>query len=129
MKSDQVNKPTPAKDVKAIVIAALEDLKGKNIVTLDVRPLTGVTDFMIIASGNSSRHVKSLADNVLLEAKKQGINSLGTEGQQAADWVLVDFGDVLVHVMQEDTRRFYDLEKLWTNPDSAAGDKPKPEPV
>lgn len=108
-----------AETQKKIVIDALEDLKAVNVVTLDVTDLTDVMDFLIIASGTSSRHVKSLADNVCMEAKKRDLRPLGVEGEDAGEWVLVDFGDVVVHVMLPATRDFYDLERLWVNPDPA----------
>lgn len=108
-----------AEEIKTIALAALEDLKAKDIVTLDVRGLTGVTDYMVICSGTSSRHVKSLANNVAVEVKKHGQRAQGIEGGQAADWVLVDFGDVVVHVMSPEARDFYDLERLWSAPASA----------
>ncbi|WP_372862707.1 ribosome silencing factor [Spongiibacter sp.] len=106
--------------LKTLVIDALEDLKGRDITTLDVRGISGVTDYMVICSGTSNRHVKSLADNVWVDAKKAGFTPLGMEGQQTADWVLVDFGDVVVHIMLPEARLFYDLERLWQVP--AAGD-------
>jgi ribosome-associated protein len=105
-----------AEQLKDLAVAALEDLKGRDIVVLDVRKLTGVTDYMVFCTGNSDRQVKSLANNVEVEAKKAGVKPLGTEGEQGGDWVLVDFGDVVVHVMQAETRAFYDLERLWTTP-------------
>lgn len=106
-------------ELKQRAVAALEDLKARDINVLDVRGLTGVTDFMVVASGTSSRHVKSLANNVEVELKKAGVQPLGTEGQGAtAEWVLVDFGDVVVHVMMPEARSFYDLENLWTVPAS-----------
>jgi ribosome-associated protein len=105
---------------KQLVIDALEDLKAINVVTLDVAGLTDVMDFLIIASGTSSRHVKSLADNVCMQAKKREVRPLGVEGEDAGEWVLVDFGDVVVHVMLPATRDFYDLERLWVNPDQPA---------
>ena len=108
-----------AETQKKIVIDALEDLKAVNVVTLDVTDLTDVMDFLIIASGTSSRHVKSLADNVCMEAKKRDLRPLGVEGEDAGEWVLVDFGDVVVHVMLPATRDFYDLERLWVNTDPA----------
>ena len=101
-------------ELSQIVINALEDLKGKNIVQLDVREMTDVTDTLIIASGTSNRHVKSIANNVVEDSKKLGYMPLGVEGIDAGDWVLVDFGDIVVHVMQEETRNFYELEKLWS---------------
>lgn len=97
-----------------LIITALEDLKGQNIVQLDVSELTDVTDFLIIASGTSGRHARSLANNVVEELKKQGHRPLGVEGIDAGDWVLVDYGDTVVHVMQQETRDFYELEKLWS---------------
>ena len=99
-------------ELSQIVINALEDLKAKNIVQLDVREMTDVTDTLIIASGTSNRHVKSIANNVVEDSKKLGYMPLGVEGIDAGDWVLVDFGDIVVHVMQEETRNFYELEKL-----------------
>ena len=93
-------------ELSQIVINALEDLKAKNIVQLDVREMTDVTDTLIIASGTSNRHVKSIANNVVEDSKKLGYMPLGVEGIDAGDWVLVDFGDIVVHVMQEETRNF-----------------------
>jgi len=102
---------------KNLVVDALEDLKAVNTVTLNVKGLTDVMDYLVIASGTSNRHVKSLADNVCMQAKKDGLRPLGVEGEGAGDWVLVDFGDVVVHVMLPAVRDFYDLERLWTSPD------------
>ena len=98
-----------------IVISALEDVKAQNITSLDVRELTGVMDTMIVASGNSNRQVKSLATNVAVEGKKAGFEIIGVEGDDTAEWILVDFGDVIVHIMLPATRAFYDLEKLWSS--------------
>ena len=109
-----------ANELKQVVQAALEDLKGRDIVALDVRGLTSVTDYMVFCSGTSNRHVKSLADNVEQEAKQRGAKLLGAEGQQEGDWVLVDFGDVIVHVMLPETRAFYDLERMWSVPAATA---------
>lgn len=99
-----------------LVVEALDDLKAKDIVTLDVREMTGMTDQMVICTGTSSRHVRSLASNVATEAKKQGVMALGVEGDNGSDWVLVDFGDIVVHVMMAEAREFYELEKLWSVP-------------
>ncbi|MBN1379529.1 MAG: ribosome silencing factor [Gammaproteobacteria bacterium] len=99
--------------LKQLVVEALEDIKALDIKVLDVQGLTSVTDYMIIATGTSNRHVKSLADNLLEKAVKQKIKPLGMEGQQEGDWVLVDLGDVVAHIMQPDVRAFYNLEKLW----------------
>ncbi len=103
-------------ELKELVIEALDDLKALNIVDLDVQGLTDVMDYLVIASGTSNRHVKSLSDNVLMEAKAQGQRPIGVEGQDGAEWVLADFGDVVVHVMLPATRDFYDLERLWSMP-------------
>lgn len=115
--------PTPdlqPEEVLSLVTAALDDGKAEDVSTIDVRGRTAITDFMVIASGNSTRHVKSLADAVHIKSKKSGIDVLGVEGGSDAEWVLVDVGDVLVHVMLPRTRAFYALEKLW----SLQGDTP-----
>lgn len=110
---------TELNQLKAIVLDALDDLKAKDIVILDVKPLTSVADLMIVASGTSNRHVKSIADRIRERVRENGCTLLGVEGEDAAEWVLVDLGDIIVHVMLPDTRRFYDLEKLWSmGPDS-----------
>ncbi len=96
-----------------VAVAALEELKGKDILSMDVRGKTSVTDFMLIASGTSGRHVRSLAENVLEKAKAAGARIVGCEGLEGGEWALLDLGDVLVHVMQVPTRQFYDLERLW----------------
>ena len=113
-----------AESLKSLVVEALEDLKAVNTVILDVADMTDVTDFLVIASGTSNRHVKSLAENVLMKAKEQGHRPLGVEGQDGAEWVLVDFGDVVVHVMLPATRDFYDLERLWS-PSPVRAEKPR----
>jgi ribosome-associated protein len=96
-----------------LVIDALEDMKAIDIKTIDVTDRSSVTDFMIIATGTSRRHVKSAAENVLMVLRDNNLQPKGTEGTDASEWVLVDMGDVVVHVMMPDTREFYDLEKLW----------------
>lgn len=95
-------------------LTALADLKAKDVITLDVRALTSLADVMVIASGTSSRHVKSLADNVVEKVKQAGFRPLGQEGERDAEWILIDLAGVIVHVMLPATRAFYDLERLWT---------------
>lgn len=112
----------PTADLRTVVSAALEELKAKDVKEIDVRGKTGVTDFMVIASGTSSRHVKSIADEVIKQAKQAGVAPLGIEGEREAEWVLVDLGDVVVHVMLPRVREFYALERLWTVGDQAPDD-------
>ncbi len=100
-----------------LVIDALEELKAQNITDLDVRDMTSMADHMVIASGTSNRHVKALADNVVEAAKKADCPPIGSEGEESGEWILVDLGDVIVHLMLPATREFYDLERLWRNPD------------
>ncbi len=102
-----------SKDLVAVVEAALDDLKAVNRKTLDVAGLTSITDFMVIASGTSDRHVRSIADRVIEKAKEAGADILGVEGHEFGEWVLVDLTDVVVHIMQPRVRDFYKLENLW----------------
>ncbi|MFA5530104.1 MAG: ribosome silencing factor [Thiohalomonadaceae bacterium] len=108
--------------LKALVIEALEDRKGVDIKVLDVRGKSNVTDIMVISSGGSNRQVRALADSVVEKAKEHGVRPLGVEGDRNNEWVLVDLGDVVVHVMQPQTREFYNLEKLWGE-EAPAGEK------
>jgi len=101
-------------ELRKTVIAALEELKAKDVREIDVRGKTSIADLLVIASGTSARHVKSIADEVVKFAKKAGVMPLGVEGEQEAEWVLVDLGDVIVHVMLPRIREFYGLERLWT---------------
>lgn len=101
-------------ELNKLIIDALEDLKGQKIVELDVTQLTDVMDHLIIVNGTSNRHVKSLANNVIEELKTSGHRPIGIEGLDVGEWVLVDYGDTVVHVMLQATRDFYELEKLWS---------------
>ena len=107
-------------ELTTLVVDALEDLKAVNLHVIDVRDKTSITDVMVIATGTSNRHVKSLADNVVLKAKKAGQQPLGEEGLDAGEWALIDLGDVVVHVMQPEVRDFYQLEKLWATDEQSA---------
>ena len=104
-------------ELKSIVTAALEDLKAVNIIALDVRNLTTITDMMIVASGTSDRHVRAIADSVVEAAKAQDHPPIGVEGDKEGEWVLVDLGEIIVHVMLPRVRDFYNLEKLWDTGD------------
>jgi len=96
-----------------VVKSALEDIKAKDIKVLDVSRISNFTDMMVIASGQSNRQIKALADRVIEQAKAHGHRPLGSEGQNSGEWVLVDLGNIVVHMMQPQTRDFYQLEKLW----------------
>ncbi len=109
-----------SKQLSDLVVEALEEVKARDIVKLDVRKLTAVTDYMIVASGTSNRHVKALADAVAEKSRKAGHRPLGIEGAIGSEWVLLDLQDTLVHVMLPRVREFYNLEKLWSF--SPAGD-------
>ena len=111
--------PERAAPLQDIVTAALDDMKAVNVKVLDVRGLTDIADVMIIASGNSDRHVKSIADNVVEKAKQSGFRPLGKEGERDGEWVLVDLQDIIVHVMLPRVREFYGLERLWDNGNEA----------
>lgn len=103
-----------SEELRELVVSALEETKARDIVVLDVRKLTTVTDYMVIASGTSNRHVRSLADTVAEKARNAGQRPTGIEGAEGGEWVLLDLQDVLVHVMLPRIREFYNLEKLWS---------------
>jgi len=116
--------PTPAPSAEALlrqVHLALDDLKAKDAIEIDVRGKTSVCDYMVIASGTSTRHVKSIADEVVRKVKELDVMPLGVEGEREAEWVLADLGDVVVHVMLPRVREFYALERLWTVGDQPPG--------
>jgi ribosome-associated protein len=99
--------------IEKIVVAALDDIKGKNVEVIDTRKLTPLFERIVVASGDSNRHVRSLARNVEDKAREAGVEILSTEGEEAGEWVLVDLGDVVVHIMQPAVRSHYALEELW----------------
>src|SRR5579862_2181073 len=101
------------KELQALAVKVLDDLQALDLTVLDVRQLTTITDLMIICSGRSTRHVKSMGDKLMAEAKQQGVSYLHMEGEQDCEWVLVDMGDIVVHIMLPATRAFYNLEALW----------------
>ncbi len=102
-----------ASELKDFVIDKIEDLKGRDIVVMDVSDRSDVTDYMIVCTGTSKTHVRAIAENVYVEAKDAGHIPLGMEGKEAGEWALVDLSSVIVHVMQQQTRDLYQLEKLW----------------
>ena len=104
------------KNLTEIVVNALEDVKALDIALIDVRGLTDIMDTMVVASGNSSRQVKALANNLVVDAKRAGYTPIGVEGDDTSEWILVDFGDLVAHIMLPATRQLYDLERLWSLP-------------
>lgn len=104
---------TDIEQICQIAINALEDIKGENIVTIDTQDLSPLFSKMIVCTGNSNRQVKSLANNVVEEFKEHAITIVGVEGESGGEWVLVDCGDIVVHIMLPQVRAYYDLESLW----------------
>ncbi len=102
-------------ELRDFIIDKVDDLKAKDIISLDVQDKSTITDYMVICSGTSKTHVKSIAEYVALETKNAGFPPVGIEGRNGSEWVLVDMGDVILHVMQDHTRDFYQLEKLWSD--------------
>lgn len=103
-----------SEQLKALAIAAIEELKGQDITVLDVREQADFTDFMIVVSGTSQRHLKAISGQIYIDAKKAGEPSPAIEGEDSQDWILVDLGDVVVHLMRPETRALYEIEKLWS---------------
>ncbi len=97
-----------------MALQALDDLKAENVVALDVRAIASFTDYMIFASGSSTRHVGAIAESVVEAARASGNAALGVEGEEIGEWILVDLGDAIVHIMLPETRRYYEIEKLWS---------------
>jgi ribosome-associated protein len=118
----RTNKAVTTATLRQSVVDALDELKAKDVREIDVRGKTSIADLLVIASGTSARHVKSIADEVLKFAKKAGVYPLGVEGEGEGEWVLVDLGDVIVHVMLPRIREFYGLERLWTVGDRDEGE-------
>lgn len=102
-----------AEDLRDLAIKELEELKGIDIITMDVRSITVITDYMIICTGRSTRHVKALAENLVTKTKERKVSTVRMEGGHESEWTLVDLGDVVVHVMLASARTFYSLEDLW----------------
>ena len=99
--------------LRQFILQQLEEMKAKEITIIDVSETSDITDTMIIATGTSKRHVRSIAEQTTLAAKRAGEVAIGIEGLEGSEWVLADFGNVVLHVLQDETRKFYDLEKLW----------------
>lgn len=107
--------------MKNAVVDAIEDIKGFDITVMDVRKLTSMTNYMIVASANSSRQAKAIADNVREKIKEKGFAIRGTEGEKEGEWVLVDLDDIVVHIMVPATRAYYNLEQLWGEAEARRG--------
>lgn len=99
--------------IKDFILKALDDIQAEDVKLLEVREISSFTDYMIVATGRSDRHVKAVADTVLEQLEEQGIKPIGKEGFESGEWILLDFDDAVVHVMRQQTREFYDLEALW----------------
>jgi ribosome-associated protein len=108
-------KAATARKTQSWIQDALDDAKARDITVLDVRKISDFTDYMVIATGTSNRHVQSTADKVVDALRARGVRAVGVEGGKTGDWVLIDFGDVVAHVMREEIRDFYNLEKLWSD--------------
>lgn len=109
---------TAIDSVLKAVMTCLDDSKAEEITTIDIREKSALADYMVVASGRSGRHVSAVADHLLRELKALGFKSIKVEGLQSADWVLVDIGDIIVHLFRPEVREFYSLEKMWQMPAS-----------
>jgi len=109
----KMQRPATSETIGDLVVEALDDLKAQSVLRLDVRHLTSMTDTMIIASGRSARHVRAVAQALLERCETAGVTPIGVEGEDGGEWVLVDLGDVIAHIMIPSVREFYALEKLW----------------
>ena len=130
MKAERLN----SKKLASVAIDALENMKGQSIRSINVQSLTEITDYMVVVTGRSTTHVKSLADAVVQDVKEAGATVVGVEGKMQSEWVLVDLGDVVVHVMMAPVRALYNLEDLWSfkadsEADSASSDEVQSEPA
>lgn len=112
-----------SKKLSEIVIEAIDDLKGEKISCINVKKITSITDYMVIATGRSNTHIKAMADSVIKEAKEAGCDVSGVEGRMQSEWVLVDAGDVVVHLMLAPVRALYNLEDLWAFDGSSEGEQ------
>ena len=115
MGDDGTRTPPASAGVLRLILDALEEAKAVDICQLDVRKLTDITDFMVIASGTSHRHVHAMAERVREAARQQQLRPIGIEGETENDWILIDFADVVVHAMMPQVREFYSLERLWND--------------
>jgi ribosome-associated protein len=108
---------TPASQALNTILTSLEDAKAEEIISIDIQGKSALADHMVIASGRSNRHVSAVSDQVISALKDAGLGNPKIEGLEGADWVLIDAGDVIVHVFRPEVREFYNLEKMWTAPD------------
>lgn len=110
--------PLAVKDILRAVTESLDDSKAEDLVTIDIKDKSALADYMLIASGRSNRHVGAIADHLLRELKNKGMGTAKVEGLEGADWVLIDVGDIIVHLFRPEVREFYSLEKMWQMPAS-----------
>lgn len=116
-----INSPDYLENMKNDVVDAIDDIKGFDVTVMDVRKLTSMTNYMIVASAKSSRQTKAIADNVRVQLKNKGYKIRGTEGEKSGEWVLVDLDDIVVHIMVPETRAYYNLEQLWGETENRRG--------